>query len=103
MSRCDVGSARARGSTPPRLPGRPDRWHVRTHSARPEQHTSYAVVKLHVLDIAVITIGIPPEIQVGPIALAWHGITIAVGIALGSFVASHWLSVVAWTRNRCTR
>ncbi len=42
-------------------------------------------------DIAVITIGIPPEIHLGPLTLAWHGITIAVGIFLGGAAASRWL------------
>ncbi len=43
------------------------------------------------LDIAVITIGIPPEIHLGPLTLAWHGITIAVGIFVGGLAASRWL------------
>ena len=41
-------------------------------------------------DLAVITIGIPPEIHLGPLTLAWHGITIAVGILVGGLVASRW-------------
>ncbi|MDQ3631143.1 MAG: prolipoprotein diacylglyceryl transferase [Actinomycetota bacterium] len=41
--------------------------------------------------VAVITIGIPPEIHLGPLTLAWHGITIAVGILLGGLAASRWL------------
>lgn len=36
---------------------------------------------------AVITIGIDPTIELGPVTLAWHGITIAVGILLGGLVA----------------
>jgi phosphatidylglycerol:prolipoprotein diacylglycerol transferase len=44
-----------------------------------------------VLDTAVITIGIPPEIHLGPLTLAWHGITIAVGIFVGGLAASRWL------------
>lgn len=43
------------------------------------------------LDTAVITIGIPPEIHLGPLTLAWHGITIAVGIFVGGLAASRWL------------
>ena len=35
----------------------------------------------------VITIGIDPTIELGPITLAWHGITIALGILLGGVVA----------------
>jgi len=40
---------------------------------------------------AVITIGIGPEIQLGPVTLAWHGITIALGILIGGVVAGRWL------------
>lgn len=29
--------------------------------------------------LAVITIGMDPTIELGPITLAWHGITIAIG------------------------
>jgi phosphatidylglycerol:prolipoprotein diacylglycerol transferase len=36
---------------------------------------------------AVITVGIDPDIHLGPVTLAWHGITIALGIALGAVVA----------------
>jgi len=36
---------------------------------------------------AVITVGIDPDIHLGPITLAWHGITIALGILLGAVVA----------------
>jgi phosphatidylglycerol:prolipoprotein diacylglycerol transferase len=36
---------------------------------------------------AVITIGIDPNIHLGPITLAWHGVTIAIGIAIGALVA----------------
>lgn len=41
--------------------------------------------------MAVITIGVPPEIHVGPVTLAWHGITIALGILAGAVAASRWL------------
>lgn len=37
---------------------------------------------------SVITIGIDPEIHLGPITLAWHGLTIAIGILVGSLVAA---------------
>lgn len=40
---------------------------------------------------AVITIGIDPEIHVGPLTLAWHGITIALGILIGGLAARRWL------------
>lgn len=36
---------------------------------------------------ASITIGIDPTIDVGPIELAWHGLTIALGLALGLWIA----------------
>ncbi len=36
---------------------------------------------------AVITIGIDPTIELGPITLAWHGMTIAVGILVGAAIA----------------
>lgn len=37
--------------------------------------------------IAAITVNISPFLHVGPLTLAWHGITIAVGIAAGALVA----------------
>lgn len=41
--------------------------------------------------MAVITINIAPEIQLGPLTLAWHGLTIALGIFIGALVAARWL------------
>jgi len=41
--------------------------------------------------MAVITIGIDPSIQLGPVTLAWHGITIALGILTGAVAAARWL------------
>lgn len=38
--------------------------------------------------LAVITIGIDPTIEIGPITLAWHGITIALGILVGGLLAA---------------
>lgn len=38
-------------------------------------------------DLAVITIGMDPTIELGPITLAWHGMTIAIGIVVGSLIA----------------
>lgn len=40
------------------------------------------------MTLAVITIGIDPFIHLGPVTLAWHGITIAIGIAVGGLLAS---------------
>jgi phosphatidylglycerol:prolipoprotein diacylglycerol transferase len=37
--------------------------------------------------LSTISIGIDPTIEVGPLTLAWHGITIAVGILIGGLVA----------------
>ena len=37
---------------------------------------------------AVITLGIDPTIELGPITLAWHGLTIAIGILVGGLVAA---------------
>lgn len=37
--------------------------------------------------LSTITIGIDPTIEIGPLTLAWHGITIAVGILIGGVVA----------------
>jgi phosphatidylglycerol---prolipoprotein diacylglyceryl transferase len=38
---------------------------------------------------AVITIGIDPYIEIGPVTLAWHGLTIAVGILVGGLAAAY--------------
>ena len=37
--------------------------------------------------LGVITIGIDPTIELGPVTLAWHGLTIAIGILMGGLVA----------------
>ena len=37
--------------------------------------------------VAYITIGIDPKIHLGPLTLAWHGLTIAIGILLGALLA----------------
>jgi phosphatidylglycerol:prolipoprotein diacylglycerol transferase len=38
---------------------------------------------------SVITIGIDPTIEIGPVTLAWHGLTIAIGILVGGLVAAY--------------
>ncbi len=43
------------------------------------------------MSLSVITIGLDPEIHLGPVSLAWHGLTIALGILLGAWVAGIWL------------
>ncbi len=40
---------------------------------------------------AVITIGVDPEFHLGPLTLAWHGITIALGILVAFLVALRWV------------
>jgi phosphatidylglycerol---prolipoprotein diacylglyceryl transferase len=40
---------------------------------------------------AVITIGIDPDIHLGPLTLSWHGLTIAVGILIGGLAAARYL------------
>lgn len=37
--------------------------------------------------LSTITVGIDPTIDIGPVTLAWHGITIAIGILVGGIVA----------------
>lgn len=39
-------------------------------------------------DPATITIGIDPTIELGPITIAWHGLTIAIGILVGGILAA---------------
>lgn len=39
---------------------------------------------------AVITLDVNPNIHLGPLTLAWHGLTIAIGIAIGGLVAGRW-------------
>ena len=38
--------------------------------------------------MAVIRIGIDPYIHLGPVKLAWHGLTIGIGILVGALLAS---------------
>ena len=40
------------------------------------------------LPSAVIKIGIDPFIHLGPLQLAWHGLTVAIGIVVGGLVGS---------------
>jgi phosphatidylglycerol:prolipoprotein diacylglycerol transferase len=39
---------------------------------------------------AIITIGIDPEIHLGPVTLTWHGLMIALGIVVGAVLAARW-------------
>jgi phosphatidylglycerol:prolipoprotein diacylglycerol transferase len=38
--------------------------------------------------LSVLSVGIDPTIELGPVTLAWHGITIAIGILVGSMFAA---------------
>jgi prolipoprotein diacylglyceryltransferase len=38
----------------------------------------------------VIEIGIDPTIELGPVTLAWHGITIALGIVIGGVATARY-------------
>ena len=38
--------------------------------------------------LSEITIGIDPTIEIGPLTLAWHGLTIAIGILIGAVAAA---------------
>ena len=38
--------------------------------------------------LSVITVGIDPTIELGPVTVAWHGLTIAIGILVGSLLAA---------------
>lgn len=40
--------------------------------------------------IATITIGLDPYIHLGPVTIAWHGLTIALGIVVGGLAAGRW-------------
>ena len=40
--------------------------------------------------VAVITIGIDPEVHLGPVTLAWHGSMIALGLMTGVVVGVVW-------------
>jgi phosphatidylglycerol---prolipoprotein diacylglyceryl transferase len=42
-----------------------------------------------IASVSVITIGIDPTIELGPVTLAWHGLMIAVGIVVGALAVAH--------------
>ena len=52
---------------------------------------------------AVITVGIDPTVEIGPVTVAWHGLTIAVGRFVEFFARSYspdlalGLEVAQWT------
>jgi phosphatidylglycerol---prolipoprotein diacylglyceryl transferase len=39
---------------------------------------------------SVITVGIDPNLHLGPVTLAWHGLTIAIGILVGGLAAARY-------------
>lgn len=39
--------------------------------------------------LSVITIGIDPTIELGPVTIAWHGLTIAIGIVIGGIAVAY--------------
>jgi len=39
--------------------------------------------------LSVITIGVDPTIEIGPMTLAWHGLTIAIGVVVGGVAAAY--------------
>lgn len=47
--------------------------------------------------LGAITINIDPTIELGPLTLAWHGLTIALGLFVGAFLAT------AYARDRLAR
>jgi phosphatidylglycerol:prolipoprotein diacylglycerol transferase len=42
------------------------------------------------LPLATVTIGIDPFLHLGPLDIAWHGLMIAIGIAVGAALAARW-------------
>jgi len=42
------------------------------------------------MQAATITVGIDPDLQLGPLTLAWHGIMTAAGIAVGTVLAARY-------------
>ncbi|MCA1598215.1 MAG: prolipoprotein diacylglyceryl transferase [Chloroflexi bacterium] len=49
------------------------------------------MLELEYRAMAIIKIGIDPNIHLGPITVAWHGLTISLGIAIGGLAAARWL------------
>ena len=48
-------------------------------------------------DVAVITIGIDPTIEIGPLTIAWHGLMIGIGIVAGAVVAARYARERGWS------
>lgn len=56
-----------------------------------ESKTCQLILQCVGVRFAVVTIGISPTIDIGPLALAWHGLMIAVGILIGARVVGSYL------------
>ncbi len=52
--------------------------------------------------LSAISIGIDPTIELGPITLAWHGITIAAGIVIGGLAARRYAGELGLDIDRLT-
>jgi prolipoprotein diacylglyceryltransferase len=39
--------------------------------------------------VSVITIGIDPTIEAGPVEIAWHGFTVAIGVVIGGIAVAY--------------
>lgn len=50
--------------------------------------------------VGVITINLDPRLHLGPLTVAWHGLMIAAGIAIGGFVASRFADRRGLDRDR---
>jgi phosphatidylglycerol---prolipoprotein diacylglyceryl transferase len=51
---------------------------------------------------AVIEVGIDPYLELGPLRLAWHGLMIAVGLAVGAWLATRYARERGLDRERLT-
>jgi prolipoprotein diacylglyceryltransferase len=52
--------------------------------------------------LSVITINIDPNLHLGPVTVAWHGLPIAIGILVGGLAAARLAPDAASTSTRST-